>query len=506
MRHHRFAVVIAVSLAAAATQAPGQESNGVMRWPQFRGPSGLGVAPEGMKLPVQFGPTEKVLWKTPLPPGHSSPCVWEDRIYVTGFDKPANKLETLCVDRASGKILWRRAAPAEKIEKVHQVNTPASSTPATDGARVYVYFGSYGLLCYDRDGEETWKRPLPVVEMFWGQATSPVVAGELVLLNASSKGTMALLAVQRRSGETVWQKERPRGGSPFPGVWSTPVVYRGPQGDEVLVAGGDRLVSYNLADGAERWWVRGLPAVSYSSPTVGGERAFVVLTNPVGDPENLVKLPTFDELLKKYDKNKDGKLSREEIPADFDLVDRGRPDRVGNFGKLRDMVAYYDRNKDGALDRDEWQAMIAQTGKMIERMVKIALVAVRLGGQGEVSHSHVGWQLTRGLPEVPSPLYYRGRLYLVTERAFVACHDAASGKQLYRERLGARGTCYASPVAGDGKVYVGTDAGLLVVLAAGDRFQVLARNDLQEPILATPALVDGKIYVRTAGHLYAYGE
>jgi outer membrane protein assembly factor BamB len=500
-------LAITVSLAAAATQAPGQETpSGQAHWPQFRGPGGVGVAPDGMKLPTQFGPTEKVLWKTPLPAGHSSPCIWDDRIYVTAFDKPAKKLETICLDRASGKVLWRRTAPAEKIQKVHQVNTPASSTPAADGEGVYVYFGSYGLLCYNRDGEEKWKRPLPPLEMFWGQATSPVVAGDLVLLNVSVKDTMALLAVQRRSGETVWQKERPRGTSPFAGVWSTPVVYRGPQGDEVLLAGGERLVSYHLPDGAERWWVRGLPAVSYGSPTVGGGRAFVVLTNPVGDPENLVKVPPFDELLTKYDKNNDGKLSREEIPADFDLVDRGRPDRVGNFGKLRDMMPRFDKNKDGSLDRDEWEAMLAEMAKGIESMLKISAAAVRLGGEGEVTQTHLDWQLTKGLPEVPSPLYYRGRVYLVTERAFVACHDAESGKQLYRERVGARGTCYASPVAGDGKVYVGTDAGMLVVLEAGDRFKVLARNDLKEPIVATPALVDGKIYVRTRAHLYAFGD
>ena len=128
------------------------------RWPQFRGPNGSGIALDSKKLPVEFGTDKNILWKTPLPSGHSSPCVWDDRIFLTGFDKASKKLETLCLDRSSGQILWRRTAPAEKIEKVHERSSPAAPRPVTDGQRVYVYFGSYGLLCYDFEGPQRCAR------------------------------------------------------------------------------------------------------------------------------------------------------------------------------------------------------------------------------------------------------------------------------------------------------------------------------------------------------------
>jgi len=118
----------------------------------------------------------------------------------------------------------------------------------------------------------------------------------------------------------------------------------------------------------------------------------------------------------------------------------------------------------------------------------------------------VAWKESKGVPEVPSPLYYQGRVYLVTDKAILSCRDAKSGKEIYRERLGGRGACYSSPVLGDGKIYIGTEGGVLVVFKPGDRFEVLARNDLKERIVATPALVDNKIYVRTDRHLYAFGQ
>src|SRR6266545_3619279 len=149
------------------------------RWPQFRGPQGRPIAEGAKPLPVHFGPGKHVLWKTPLPLGYSSPCIWDDHIFLTGFDAKAQKLETLCLDRRSGAIRWRRTAPAEKIERVYKVNSPASATPATDGRRVYVSFGSYGLLCYDFEGKELWRRPLPMPRAGFGTATSPIVAGDL---------------------------------------------------------------------------------------------------------------------------------------------------------------------------------------------------------------------------------------------------------------------------------------------------------------------------------------
>src|SRR5688572_383867 len=123
-------------------------------WPQFRGPGGTAVAETDATPPTHFGPGTNVIWKTALPPGHSSPCIWGDKIFLTGLDQ--GKLETLCVSRTDGRVIWRQAAPVAKVEETHRIGSPAASTAATDGQAVYVYFGSFGLLAYDFDGTEHW--------------------------------------------------------------------------------------------------------------------------------------------------------------------------------------------------------------------------------------------------------------------------------------------------------------------------------------------------------------
>jgi outer membrane protein assembly factor BamB len=219
------ALAAALALAAPAAAQP--------HWPQFRGPNAAGVAPDGVALPTKFGPAEHVVWKAPLPPGHSSPCIWGDRIFLTGFDKDAKKLETLCLDRTAGKVLWRRPAPAEKIEKVHQISSPAVATPTADGERVYVYFGSFGLLCYDFAGQELWQVPLPVPQTRFGTGTSPVVAGERVLLHVEHLPKPYLLAVDRRTGKTAWKAERPPGMDGY----ATPVLWAHNGAEEVVTLG-----------------------------------------------------------------------------------------------------------------------------------------------------------------------------------------------------------------------------------------------------------------------------
>src|SRR5262249_27807254 len=152
-------------------------------------------------------------------------------------------------DRTNGQIRWRQNAPADKIEKVFGPNTPATPTPATDGERVYIYFGSYGLLCYDPDGKELWKKPLPVAETQFGSATSPVVAGNLVLLTTLGKES-ALWALDRRTGETVWKNDHPK----FRIGYSVPVYRPEMKGSEILLQGGRGVAAYDLKDGKERWW------------------------------------------------------------------------------------------------------------------------------------------------------------------------------------------------------------------------------------------------------------
>jgi outer membrane protein assembly factor BamB len=491
------AAMIAAGL--AISPAPAQDGRPAVRWPQFRGPNGAGLAPDGMTFPERFGPAEKVVWKTALPAGHSSPCIWGDCIFLTGFDPAAKKLETLALDRRTGEVLWRRPAPTTTFEKVHEISNPATATPATDGERVYVYFGSFGLLCYDFAGAEQWKAALPIPTTRFGSGTSPVLAGDLVLLHAEYAPKAFLLAVDRRTGTTAWKKEF---STAVMEGYATPAVWRHDGLDEVVLHRPGRIAGHDPADGAERWWVD-VTSNACCTPVVGDNRLFAVTWMMGGEPADRVKIPTFDELLAKYDKNKDGLISKDEFPDDLSFMKRvDAGDVPGADVKIKQFFDQLDANKDGQISRFEW----AMVQMFANRPVEHGLLAIKPGGHGDVTKSHVLWREKKATPEVPSPLYYQGRVYTVRDGGIVSCLDAATGKVLFRERLGPGGAYFASPVAGDGKVYIASRNGVVVVLAAGDTFKVLARNDLQESILATPALTDGKVYLRTEKHLYAFGE
>ena len=202
-------------------------------------------------VPVEFGPGKNLLWKTPVPEGHSSPVIWNDRIFLTSFE--SGRLETLCLDRNTGEILWRTPVEQQKVRKGHSTNSRASPTSATDGERVYVYFGPVGLLAYNFDGKEQWRSPLPMAKQPWGVGSSPVVAGDRVLLNVDSDIGSYLLAVHATTGKTIWKTERRE----FRRGWSTPLVL--PKHDQVVMSGSLRLVAYDLTSGHEVWTVQRLP-------------------------------------------------------------------------------------------------------------------------------------------------------------------------------------------------------------------------------------------------------
>jgi outer membrane protein assembly factor BamB len=409
---------------------------GGAEWPQFRGLNSSGIG-DG-KTPVEFGPSQNVLWKTAVGSGLSSPIIAKDRVFLTEFDRPTKQLTTLCIDRSTGKILWRRTVAPTEIEKVHAMSSPAAPTPATDGERVYVYFGSYGLVSYDFDGKLLWERRLPLPQNIYGAVASPIVAGDLLVLNHQGKDAY-LLGVSRRDGKTVWKTDR----SQFQYGWSTPVYWRHNGIDEILALGGDfgpnqRLMAYNLADGAERWWVAGLPPCGKSTPVIGDGMVFFAAPDIILDVE----------------------------------AEKRNPERAAQI---------YANNAS-------------------------RVMAIRPGGKGEVNQTHVAWTQTKGVPGVPSPLYYNGHLYTVKNGGIVFSRVAKTGELVYSGRTGATGHYYSSPVAADNKIYVASEEGVVVVLDSGEELKVLARNKLDGQILATPAIVDGKIYLRTDDYLYAFGR
>ena len=471
MRRLAFTALSFVLLTAAATAAT------VPSWPQFRGPGGLSVASEG-RPPVHFGPQTNLLWKVALPSGNSSPCIWGDRIFLTAFDK--QKLETLCLDRKDGRILWRKAAPAQKFEPTHKLGNPATPTPTTDGERVYVYFGSFGVLAYDFAGVEQWNKPLPPPIVEFGTSASPILAGELLVICSDADMDSYLLAVDRRTGREVWRVDR----AEFRRSFSTPFLWRHDGVEEIVVAGSLWAKSYDVKDGKERWTMRGLARVANASPTAGSGLLFVSSWNIGGDPGERISMPPHKEFLAANDKNKDGKLTKDEFPP----------------GPFLSRFSQIDVNKDGIVTREEYENMAA----MFEQ-AENALFAVKPGARGESTSTHVLWKVEKSLPYVSSPLHYHGRVFTMKSGGLASCYDATTGKVIYQdERVGALGDYYSSAVAADGKVFIASQKGTVVVLAADGAFSVLAKNELGEQVFTTPAIVDGNLYLRGETHLFAF--
>ncbi|HYO82681.1 MAG TPA: PQQ-binding-like beta-propeller repeat protein [Bryobacteraceae bacterium] len=467
-------------------------------WPQFRGPGASGLAVG--KVPTEFTPGSKAqVWKTPVPFGQSSPSIWGDRIFLTSGTRDAKELTVAAFDRRNGKQLWQRSIPVRSTEKTHEMGSPATGTVAADADRIYVYFASAGLFSFSHDGKDLWSLPLPTPGKWNGSGTSPVLAGHTVLLNRDDPEEAYLLAVDRSTGKQVWKQSY---GDPLrrPGVsnTSTPLVV----GNEVLVHRSNELVALDAATGVRRWNVN-VNSTGVSTPVVAGDLVFVSTWNNVGEPELRKELPTWETLIG-GDADADGKLAVTELPKVFEMAQRPGLDLASAQLNLPAgvILGAADRDKDGKLSKEEFNAFIGGIRAMSVR--DHGLIAVRRGEKGDLTSTNIIWQHSRNIGEVPTPLVVNNRVYIVTNGGVVTCNDAKTGKVLYRGRLGAPGGYYASPIMVDGHIYFSSGDGVITVVREGDTLEVVSRNDLQEPIHATPAVVNNTMYVRTAGHLYAF--
>jgi outer membrane protein assembly factor BamB len=460
----------------AATHAWGAET----WWPQFRGPNCSGVS-ETAHPPAAFGPGTNQLWKVTIPAGVSSPVIWGDRIFLTAFDE--GKLEVRCHGRRDGQLLWKRVVPTTQLEEFHSTEgSPAASSCATDGTRVVSYFGSYGLICHDFSGRELWRHPLPLAETAggFGTGSSPTLAGPLVVINRDMGKGCSVVAVTLKNGKLAWQTQRPDVAQSY----GSTIVWKNNGTDEVVMSGSLKLKAYDLKSGKERWSLAGMPSFTCTTPVVGDGLLFFAGWAPgKGDSP----MPTFEETAANFDKNKDGAITRDEV--------KGTP--------LEPFFRAQDLNGDGKITAEDVAGMKTMMSKG-----ENVLVAIRPGGTGELGPEQVAWKQTRGLPYVPSPIYYRGYVYMIKDGGMVSCYEAKTGKPAYQqERLDALGTYYASPVAADGRVIVASLDGKVTVFAAGgDAPKILHQADFQERIAATPALVENQVYFRTPTALYAFGK
>ena len=476
------AVLLAVGIAA---QDPPST------WSRFRGPNGTGIADvEG--LPTRFGRAddgswENLVWRTPLPPGHSSPVLSADAVFVTAERDTA--LLTICVDRATGAVRWQREAPRDRVTKVDGRNHPASPSPVVaatgDGElRVVTFFADSGLHCYDAIGELQWRVPLGPFDNVYGMGASPIVAGEAVILACDQNLDSHVLAVSLADGELLWKTARPHALSGH----CTPVMRTDSEhGPEILLPGSFRIDAYDPADGRSRWWFGGLSFEMKSVPLLHGDVVYVNgYGSPFNQPGQTVALADFAAVLASDDANGDGAMQPDEIQEP----------------KAKMFFEFCDLDHDGSLTASEWSvlqnSLASQNG----------MLAIRPGGAGELPADALLWDYRRSVPQLPSPLIYDDVLYMLNDQGgILVAFRPKTGEVLERGRLAdAVDSYYASPVAGDGKVYFTSLSGIVTVLPAGGSFEPLATNRLGETCYATPALAPGRLFVRTVDALMAFGD
>jgi outer membrane protein assembly factor BamB len=383
-------------------------------WPQFRGPRGDGTSME-TNVPLRWSATQNVKWKAPLPgEGHSSPIVWERSVFVTAADE-AGARSLIRLDADTGKIVWQKKVASGPKESMHRENSSASSTPATDGARVITSFqvgNRVDLRCFDLEGRQLWAVQPLQFDGEHGYSYSPIIYKDLVLFDCRQEGQAALLALDKRSGSVRW-KATP-GNKRISHV--TPLLIEHNKQMQLIVSGSDETRSYNPDNGQPIWWCHGPSDVAVAGLAFGDGMVFATA---------------------------------------------GYPNRT--------------------------------------RM------AVRVDGRGDVTKTHVAWSLRRQVTYVPSPVHYDGHLYSVIDEGMLCCFNANTGQSTREQRLGGR--FRSSLVLAAGRIYATNDKGQTTVFEPNpQQLHALATNNLDEFCYATPAISNGRMFVRTGKGLYCIGE
>jgi outer membrane protein assembly factor BamB len=390
-------------------------------WPQFRGPTGQGSA--AGRLPTEWGPKKNVAWKKAIPGlGWSSPVIAKGKIYLTtsvGGTKGSKELSlrALCLDAATGNILWNNEVFAQKgaIIGIHSKNSHASPTPIFDGDRIIVHFGHQGTAALDLDGKILWKNNNLKYEPVHGNGGTPIIVDSNVVFSSDGGDIQFLVALDRATGDVVWKSDRnPASSSKF--AFSTPLLIEVGDRPQIISPCAGYVAGYESKKGDEIW------RVDY------------------GEGYSNVPRPVFAH----------GLL----------YVSSGYNSPI--------------------------------------------LYAIRPGGQGDVTKTHVAWMLKKGAPLTPSPVIHGDELYVIADNGLASCVDAKTGKIHWQERIA--GSYSASPLVADGKIYFLSEDGAGTVIKAAKEFELIARNELAEKTLASYAASDGALYIRTEKNLYRIQE
>lgn len=469
-------------------------------WPQFRGPNCSGISPGTDPLPTEFSASKNVVWKVKVGDGIGCPVVADGRVYVGGMAGDET-VALFAFDAASGKPLWKRTWQTGPLAEVHQTNSHASTTPAADDERVYFYFSTLGMIAVDaRTGDNVWHRklPTPFFVFKWGPAMSPVLYKDKLLFCQDDDLYPAMYAFDKRTGKTLWEDDR----SDMAVNYSHPVVCTTNRGDEIVVAGTGMLIGYDPETGKRLWNAKTLLRNIKTTPVVHDGTIYVSLQSS----------GIANQWLATADRSKtgngDGKLSKAEVQA-----------FVGD--KIKVPEAFYKRtfdrgdlNKDGLLEGKEFDlAFLAPDNFAGARFdakdpADEYILAVRGGGRGDVTNSHLLWKhRTKYTDHIVSPYVSDGRMLLIKRGGIATFFETEKGTPLGGpKRIQNSGDYFASPISGDGKIYIAGENGNIVVLKDDADYQLLAKNDMGESIVGTPAIAGGRLFIRTLYKLYCVGS
>lgn len=387
-------------------------------WPEFRGPGGQGHSAE-RGLPSAWSETKNVFWKSRVPGlGWSSPVVSGGRVWLTSATETRNhggdiELRALAYDVETGReVVNVEIFRLRRARAINPKNSFASPTPIIDGDRVFVHFGADGTAALTLSGEVVWKTTFGY-ESQHGAGGSPVVYGEFLIFSCDGHDAAFVVALDKRTGKVRWKTNRRQ---PADQAYTTPLVIRVGERDQVVSVGAFRATAYDPESGKEIWRVSYADGFSNVPRPVYGHGLVYIATG--------FQQPT--------------------------------------------------------------------------------IIAVRTDGSGDVTKTHVVWTLSRGAPHTPSPLLVGDELYIVTDGGIASCLDAKTGVVNWQMRLG--GTYSASPVFADGRIYFLGEHGGATVLAPGKQFRRVGTSMLEGAMLASMAVSDGSLFIRTDSHLYRIGE
>jgi outer membrane protein assembly factor BamB len=426
-------------------------------WPAYRGPGasgvGQGAAPVSWNGNPETAAVRNIRWKTPIPGlGHSSPVIVGNKLFITtavsstgraplklglygsgnsADDDAEQEWALYCLDKRTGKILWRQTAHRGKPRaRRHTKATHANTTVASDSKRVIAFFGSEGLYSYTLDGKLEWRKDLGTLDMApsddrslsWGFASSPVLFEGTVIIQSDSKKDGFLAAFEAADGRELWRVPR---SSVSVCSWSTPGVFRTGDRTQIVANGYPYIAGYDLKTGKELWRLKSEGDIPVPTPFMA--HGLIYVANAHGGKAPLYAI---------------------------------RPEASGDITPA----------------------------------------------QGSRASAGLAWSEERNGSYLQTPVVYEDIVYASTSQGVFKAYNARTGRKLYEERLGTGGSFTSSPIAAAGRVYVSNEDGQTFVIKAGPRFELVATNELGEPVLSTPAISERLLYVRTPGKVVAIAE